>query len=239
MAFGGIVVNMYGVKISFIIDSLFFLFALIILAKTYFDVVHEKHEKHIFHSIKEGIDYIKQNKHLFHYIVLHATVGLTSFDSLVTLLADYKYKYVIAVPLAIGITNALRAFALMIGPFLISSWINKQRLFYIFIFQGLSIILWAVLQNSFYIALAGVFLTGLVTTTIWSYTYAMLQEEVDKKYLGRVLAYNEMVFMLANVTTTFFIGFTAAYFTLDIITIMLGCGFLGVAYYYKKVFLTR
>lgn len=239
MAFGGIVVNMYGVKISFIIDSLFFLFALIILAKTYFDVVHEKHEKHIFHSIKEGIDYIKQNKHLFHYIVLHATVGLTSFDSLVTLLADYKYKYVIAVPLAIGITNALRAFALMIGPFLISSWINKQRLFYIFIFQGLSIILWAVLQNSFYIALTGVFLTGLVTTTIWSYTYAMLQEEVDKKYLGRVLAYNEMVFMLANVTTTFFIGFTAAYFTLDIITIMLGCGFLGVAYYYKKVFLTR
>lgn len=237
MAIGGVVVDIFGVKISFVIDAVFFVAAILILLRTYFEIEHTKVQEHIFHSIKEGIDYLRRNKHLFHYIVLHASVGLTFFDSLVTLLADYKYKYVIAVPLAIGITNGLRAFALMIGPFFISSWVNKQRLLYIFIFQGVSIIIWAILQENFYIALIGVFLTGFATTTIWSYTYAMLQEAVDKKYLGRVLAYNEMIFMVANVTTTFFIGFMAAYFSLDIITIMLGCGFLAIAYYYKRVFL--
>lgn len=237
MAIGGVVVDIFGVKISFVIDAVFFVAAILILLRTYFEIEHTKVQEHIFHSIKEGIDYLRRNKHLFHYIVLHASVGLTFFDSLVTLLADYKYKYVIAVPLAIGITNGLRAFALMIGPFFISSWVNKQRLLYIFIFQGVSIIIWAILQENFYLALVGVFLTGFVTTTIWSYTYAMLQEAVDKKYLGRVLAYNEMIFMVANVTTTFFIGFMAAYFSLDIITIMLGCGFLAIAYYYKRVFL--
>jgi MFS family permease len=237
MALGGVIVNIFGVKVSFIIDALFFLTALIILSQTHFKVEIKKTGEHIFESIKEGINYIKKNKHLFHYIVLHATVGITAFDSLVTLLADYSYKYIIAVPLAIGITNAVRAFALMIGPLFISNWVNKERLFYIFIFQGISIIFWAILQENFYIALIGVFFTGFVTTTIWSYTYAMLQEEVEEKYLGRVLAYNDMVFMLANVTTTFFIGLMAAYFSLDIITIMLGFGFLITAYYYKRVFL--
>jgi MFS family permease len=237
MALGGVIVNIFGVKVSFIIDALFFLTALIILSQTHFKVEIKKTGEHIFESIKEGINYIKKNKHLLHYIVLHATVGITAFDSLVTLLADYSYKYIIAVPLAIGITNAVRAFALMIGPLFISNWVNKERLFYIFIFQGISIIFWAILQENFYIALIGVFFTGFVTTTIWSYTYAMLQEEVEEKYLGRVLAYNDMVFMLANVTTTFFIGLMAAYFSLDIITIMLGFGFLITAYYYKRVFL--
>jgi MFS family permease len=237
MALGGVIVNIFGVKVSFIIDALFFLTALIILSQTHFKVEIKKTGEHIFESIKEGINYIKKNKHLLHYIILHATVGITAFDSLVTLLADYSYKYIIAVPLAIGITNAVRAFALMIGPLFISNWVNKERLFYIFIFQGISIIFWAILQENFYIALIGVFFTGFVTTTIWSYTYAMLQEEVEEKYLGRVLAYNDMVFMLANVTTTFFIGLMAAYFSLDIITIMLGFGFLITAYYYKRVFL--
>lgn len=237
MAVGGIIVNIFGVKISFIIDAMFFLTALLILSKTYFSIEIKKVEQHIIHSIKEGIDYIKENKHLWHYMFLHATVGLTAFDSLVTLLADYNYKYVLAVPLAIGLTNATRALALMVGPLFISKWVDKKKLFYIFIFQGVAIIIWAMVQKNFYVALIGVFLTGFVTTTIWSYTYAMLQEKVDKNYLGRVLAYNEMVFMLANVTTTFFIGVMASFISLSMITFTLGVGFLITAYYYKRVFL--
>ena len=237
MAIGGIVVNLYGAKVSFLIDALFFLAALAVLRGIDFNIVHKKAENHIFESIKEGILYIKDNKHLFSYMLIHASVGLTAFDSLVTLLADYKYKYVIAVPLAIGITNAVRAFALMIGPLFITNWLNKQRLYYIFILQGLSIILWASLQNNFYLALIGVFLTGFTTTTIWSYTYAMLQEKVDGAYLGRVLAYNEMSFMIMNVTVTFFIGYAALVLPLNIITIILGMGFIAVAIYYKRNFL--
>jgi len=237
MAVGGIVVSIFGVKISFLIDGLFFLTALIILSQIHFDVEVEKVHKSILNSIKDGFAYLNKNRHLFHYMLLHASVGLTAFDTLVTLLADYKYKFIIAVPLAIGITNAIRAFALMIGPLLISNWISKKRILYVFIAQGLSIIIWALVQDNFYLGLVGMFLTGIATTTIWSYTYAMLQDEVEGKYLGRVLAYNEMVFMLGNVTTTFFIGIMASFVSLQFISISLGVAFLIVAYYYKRIFL--
>jgi len=237
MAIGGIVVSIFGAKISFLIDAYFFLCALLILSRIYFNIEVEKVHKSIIHSIKDGISYLKRNKHLFHYMLLHASVGLTAFDTLVTLLADYNYKFIIAIPLAIGITNAIRAFALMIGPLLISRWITKEKMLYLFIAQGLSIIIWSFVQSNFYIGLVGMFLTGLATTTIWSYTYAMLQDEVEEQYLGRVLAYNEMVFMLANVSTTFFIGIVASFVSLQYISILLGLAFLLVAYYYKKVFL--
>jgi len=237
MALGGIVVSIFGVKISFLVDALFFIFALGILSQIHFKVEVEKVHKSILNSIKDGISYLKRNKYLLHYMILHATVGFTAFDTLVTLLADYQYKYMIAVPLAIGITNSIRAFALMIGPLLISNWISKKRMFYVFIAQGLSIIIWAFVQNNFYLGLVGMFFTGIATTTIWSYTYAMLQDEVEEQYLGRVLAYNEMVFMLGNVMTTFFIGIMASFISLQFISISLGVAFLIVAYYYKRVFL--
>ncbi len=237
MAIGGIIVSIFGEKISFLIDVVFFLTALVILSQIHFNVQMETVHKSIINSIRDGVLYIKENKHLLHYMLLHASVGLTAFDTLVTLLADYEYKLILAVPLAIGITNSVRAFALMIGPLLISNWVTKERLLYIFIIQGITIIIWAFIQNNFYLGLVGMFLTGIVTTTIWSYTYAMLQNQVEGKYLGRVLAYNEMVFMIANVTTTFFIGILATFVSLNIISILLGVAFLFVAYYYNRVFL--
>lgn len=236
MAIGGIVVNIFGNKISFLIDASFFLIALLILSQIDFKIKVKNIEENLYNSIKDGINYLKNNKHIFHYIFLHATVGLTAFDTLVTLLADFEYRYVLAIPLAIGLSNATRAFALMIGPLFISNWITKERLFYIFIAQGIAIILWAMMQSNFYFGLLGLFLTGLSTTTIWSYTYAMLQEQVDQNYLGRVLAYNEMFFMLMNIITTFFIGFMATQVGLNIITVILGISFFGVAYYFKKIF---
>jgi len=237
MALGGIVVHNLGVKAAFFIDITFFLIAIFIFINTKISLPHISATQHIFDDIKDGLRYIKNNKKLIHYMLLHGTVGFTAFDSLVTLLAGYEYKNIISIALAIGITNATRAAALMIGPFFITNWITKKRLFYLFIIQGFTIFIWATLQNSFYLALLGVFLTGLVTTTLWSYTYAMLQEEVEKKYLGRVLSYNEMIFMFFNIFTTLFIGFMATFVSLDIITIIIAGFFILTAFYYKRIFL--
>jgi MFS family permease len=237
MAIGGFVVNIYGTTTAFLIDGIFFLLAFVTLVNTSLVYNHEPHHEKIWLSIKSGIRYLKENKHLFHFIALHGTVGVTSFDAIVTLLADYHYKYVIAVPLAIGFSNAMRSFALMIGPLILGRWLTKERLFYLFLFQGVTIILWAILQYDFYFGLVGFFLTGFATTTLWSYTYALLQERVEQKYLGRVLAYNEMFFMLTNATTTLFIGVMALYFELSFVTIILGLVFVVMAFYYKNIIL--
>ena len=235
MAISGVVVNLWGTKIAFMIDASFFVLALIALMPIHFNVqIHETKEK-IFSMIKEGFLYIKENKIIIHLIFLHSSVGLTAFDTLVTLLADYNYKFVIAVPLAIGISNAVRALALMIGPFLIGNKINKDNLHYLLILQGLTIISWALFQHNFYLALIGLFLSGFTTTTLWSYTYALLQKKIEPRYMGRVIAYNDMIFMLANVCTTLFIGLMAGLISLDIITIILGCAFFVVALYYVKL----
>ncbi|XPV69290.1 MAG: MFS transporter [Halarcobacter sp.] len=235
MAASGIVVNAYGAKTAIIIDAVFFIFAIILFLNIDFkvEIIHTKEK--ISSMIKDGFIYIKNHKLVLHLIVLHASVGLTSFDTLVTLLAKNEYKYVIAVPLSIGITNAVRALALMVGPLFITNWVNKDRLTYIFIFQGLAIILWGLLQFNFYIALVAIFLTGFTTTTIWSYTYALIQENVESKYLGRVISYNDMIFMISNVITTLFIGIMASLISLKLITVIIGLGFFAVAYYYKGI----
>jgi len=237
MAVSGIVVNLYGVKVAFILDAIFFAIALLILYKTYFDYVCHRVEEKIFQSIRDGFSYIKNNKQLIQLMFLHASVGFTAFDTLVTLLSSYHYKYMIAVPLAIGLSNATRAFALMIGPLIIGNWINKQRLFNLFILQGIFIILWAFLQYNFYTQLFGIFLTGLVTTTLWSYTYTLLQEKVKPYFLGRVLAYNEMIFMFTSIATTLFIGNMASLVDLNVITTILGLLFFVVGFYYKRILL--
>ncbi len=237
MAIGGFVVNVYGTNTAFIIDGIFFLLAFITLFNTSIEYAQESHHENMWRSIKSGIEYLKNNKHLFHFILLHGTVGVTSFDTIVTLLADYHYKYVIAVPLAIGFSNAMRSFALMIGPLFISRYLTKERLFYIFLLQGGGIIIWAIVQSDFYFGLIGLFLTGFWTTTLWSYSYALLQERVEQKYLGRVLAYNEMFFMLINASTTLFIGVMALYFELSFVTILLGLIFIVMAFYYKNIIL--
>lgn len=238
MAISGIVVNYFGVKTAIIIDASFFILAIVVFSNIdfRFEIIHTKEK--VLSMIKDGFIYIKNNKFVFHLLILHASVGLTAFDTLVTLLAKNEYKYVIAVPLSIGITNAIRALALMVGPFIISNWVNKDRLTILFLFQGIAIVLWGVFQFNFYLAMIMVFFTGFTTTTIWSMTYAFIQERVEHKYLGRVISYNDMIFMLSNVLTTFFIGIMAEVIPLSFITIILGIAFFVVAFYYKKVVLT-
>ena len=235
MAISGFIVNAYGVKSAFIIDAFIFLMALIIFIRIDFVVKASITTDKIFQLIKDGFIYIKNNKIILHLIFLHSCVGLTSFDALITILAKNEYKYIISVPLAIGISNSIRAVALMFGPILLSKYVTKENLHYLMIFQGVAIIFWGFVQNDFYISLVALFVVGLSTTTLWSFTYALLQNKCDEKYIGRVISYNDMFFMLSCVLTTLFIGLMASLTSVDIITILLGIGFLAFAFYYTRI----
>lgn len=235
MAISGFIVNLYGVKTAFIIDAMIFALALIVFIRIDFVVKASIATEKFFELIKDGFLYIKNNKIILHLIILHSSVGLTSFDALITILAKNEYKYVISVPLAIGISNAVRAIALMFGPMFISKYVTKENLHYLLIFQGLSIILWGVMQNNFYVSLIALFIVGLSTTTLWSFTYALLQDKCDEKYIGRVISYNDMFFMVSCIVTTLFIGLMASLTSIDIITVLLGVGFLAFAFYYTRI----
>ncbi len=241
MAAGGIVTHYLGFDTAFLMDALLYSFAVFLLLGLHLSLEKTTHTESVMQMLKDGYHYIMSQKKIQHLILLHAAIGLTSFDALITLLADFKYKEVIAVPLAIGWMNATRALGLMIGPFVISKIISKQNLHYFFVLQGLAIMLWSILEYNFYLALIGLFITGVFITTLWSYTYLLIQEETEPKYMGRVISYNDMVFMLSNVTTALFIGYAAKWgMSLEGITLTLGLGFILVALYYvwfKKQYL--
>ena len=96
--------------------------------------------------------------------------------------------------------------------------------------------LWAVLQPSYYAAFIGIFLTGLFSTSIWSLTYSLIQSSVQKAYYGRVIAYNDMVFLTTNALVSLMIGILAGYgIALEMITGILGLLFFGSAVYYKVI----
>jgi len=241
MAVGGIATHYMGFDTAFIIDAILYSIAVILLLGLQISIEKVTHTDSNWEMLKAGFDYLVSNKKILHLILLHASIGLTSFDALITLLADFQYKTYIAVPLAIGWMNATRALGLMIGPFFISKIITKENLHYFFLLQGLAIILWSQLEFNFYLALIALFITGFFITTLWSYTYLLIQEETDKKLMGRVISYNDMFFMLSNVATALFIGYAAKWgLSLSNITLTLGFGFFVVAAYYiwfKKTYL--
>ncbi len=233
MAAGGIATHYVGFDLAFMIDAMLYTVAVLLLIGLHISIEKITHVESNMQMLKDGFNYIISQKKIQHLIFLHAAIGLTSFDALITLLADLQYKEFIAVPLAIGWMNATRAIGLMIGPFIIGRIISKNNLHYFFILQGLAIMLWSFLEFNFYLALIGLFITGLFITTLWSYTYLLIQEETESKYMGRVISYNDMVFMLSNVTTALFIGYAAKWgLSLEGITFTLGFGFIVFAIYY-------
>ncbi len=235
MALSGFVVNLYGAKTAILIDVLIFILAFFVFIQIKIDLEYKKVEEKILELMLDGLRYIKNNKIILHLIFLHASVGLTSYDALITILAKNEYKELIAVPLAIGLSNSIRAVALAIGPLILNKLITKENLHYLLAFQGVTIIVWGFVQKDFYISLIALFFVGFSTAFLWSYTYAFLQDRCDNRYLGRVISYNDMFFMLANVLTTLFIGVMANFTTTTIITICLGMAFLLYAFYYTKI----
>lgn len=233
MAVGGVVTHYLGYDTAFIIDALLYMVAVAILSRLKLTLQRAVHTDSNWKMIKEGFAYLKSRKKIIHLILLHAGIGLTSFDALITLLADYRYKEIIAVPLAIGIMNAIRALGLVAGPFFIGKIISKKNLHYFFFLQAASIVFWGTQEPHFYAALLSLFITGFFITTLWSYTYLLVQEEIEAQYMGRVISYNDMFFMLSNVVTALFIGFFSKWgLSLQHITFALGGGFVLVAFYY-------
>lgn len=233
MALGGVATHYFGYAMTFLIDVLLYIIAFFLLMGLQLSLEPMEHQQTAFEMMKSGFSYLKNHKKLLHLIVLHASIGFTSFDTLMTLLADYHYKYILAVPLAIGWINTSRAIGLSIGPLIFSRFVNHNTLHYAFIIQGLTIIAWAFIQHNYTLSLIGIFIVGLLPTTLWSYTYYMLQQEIETQYLGRVIAYNDMIFMLSNIVVTLFVGYAAKMgMGLNSITITMGCGFLLTALYY-------
>ncbi|EFK97169.1 integral membrane protein, partial [sediment metagenome] len=110
--------------------------------------------------------------------------------------------------------------------------IKMNNLWAVMIFQGITIIIWAYLQYDFTLSLVSMFFVGLFTTSIWSFTYYMLQQNTDEEFLGRVISYNDMVFMFVSVGMTYAIGKMAnAGVALNYISMIIGAIFFLVAFY--------
>ena len=234
MAIGGVVTYYFGYDTTFLIDITLYAIAFMLLLglKLSLEIVH--HTESAYKMMKSGFLYLKNHKKLMHLIVLHATLGFTSFDTLITLLANLHYKYVLAIPLAIGWINATRALAMTIGPLLFSKYINSKNMDYFFLLQGLAIIFWAFVEHNYALSLFSMLFMGLLTTSLWSYTYYMIQQEIEQNFLGRVIAYNDMIFMIFNIVVTLFVGYAANMgMELKYITIIMGCGFIVTALYYR------
>ncbi|MDD3442874.1 MAG: MFS transporter [Sulfurimonas denitrificans] len=236
MALSGFVVYLFGVKVAFILDALMFVVAFYILYKTKIDVEFIKSKESFTEMMQDTFRYLKRTPSALHLMMLHAFVGFTAFDALVALMVDKYYASIIATSLALGMMHTSRAIGLVIGPILLSKWVNNKRFSYFFVFQALAIWLWAYLMKDFYMSLFASVFVGLFTTTLWSYTYTLLQQNIDSKYYGRIVAYNDMLFLISAALTSYMIGFLATKgFSLEFITSLIGVMFIVGALYFRWV----
>ncbi len=233
MAVSGFVVYLVGVKTAFLLDAMLFSVALILLRTLLFPLQEEKTGTGLVAMFKESFVYFKEAPHIKHLILLHAFVGFTAFDALVALIVKQYYIQVVAVALGLGLMHSLRAVGLVFGPIFISKYVNTKTLPYIFLYQALSIIVWAFVIENFYLSLFVSLFVGFTTTTLWSYSYTLLQHHTAKAYYGRIVAYNDMVFLLTVALVSIAIGYLAeAGVTLAMITILLGSAFIVGALYF-------
>ncbi len=240
MAISGFVVYLLGVKVAFVLDACMFVISFTLLYKVDIKITIIKTNENLLQMMGDTFRYIKNSPKAFHLMLIHAFVGLTAFDVLVALMVDKYYASIIATSLALGLLHASRAIGLVLGPILINRWLNNKFLIYIFIFQALAIWLWAYVMHDFYLSLVASVIVGLFTTTLWSYTYTLLHKNIDEKYYGRIIAYNDMLFLSSAALTSFSIGFLAQQgFSLEVITVFLGLGFVVGSIYYTWVLKTQ
>ncbi len=240
MASGGFVVYYVGVKAAFLLDVCMFIVGFIILYRLEIDVEFEKSKENFLEMMRDTFRYLKKFPHALHLMLIHAFVGLTAFDALVALMVDKYYASIIATSLALGLLHASRAIGLVIGPIILGKFTNNKGLVYVFIAQAFAVWLWAYVMESFYLSLMASVVVGLFTTTLWSYTYTLLQKNIDKKYYGRIVAYNDMLFLSAAAFTSFMTGYLASIgFSLPLITSIIGCGFIVGAIYFIWIIKTQ
>ena len=240
MALSGFVVYLFGVKIAFLLDVMMFLIAFYILYHVEINVKVIKIGENFFDMMKDTFSYLKRSKIALHLMILHAFVGLTAFDALVALMVDKYYAGVIATSLGLGLLHSARAIGLVVGPIVMSKFLNNKMIIYIFIAQGLAVWLWAYVMSNFYLSLFSSVVVGFFTTSLWSYTYTLLQKNIEEKYYGRIIAYNDMLFLSSAALTSYLIGLLASdSISLEFITFLLGSGFFVGALYFTWILKTQ
>lgn len=237
MGLAGIFIHYFGIKASFLFDFGLYIVGLGLISRLKAPVVIKTTSQNIFNMMKDGLGYIRTNPVLMHIIFLHSFVGVTAYDNLVALMAKYQYKEIMSISLIIGFMNMTRAISLVVGPMILSKFIDNKTLIWLFIGEFLGIGLWAVLQFDYYLGLIGLVATGFCTSTLWSYTFTMLQNSCDKRFYGRVIAYKDMVYYLASATISFMIGILyESGISLAMITFLMAVIFLFGALYYFIIY---
>ncbi|MFA6138270.1 MAG: MFS transporter [Sulfurimonas sp.] len=240
MAISGFVVYMLGIKIAFILDAFMFIVGFFLLYNLEIKVEFIKSKENLAEMMRDTFRYLKRFPHAMHLMFVHAFVGLTAFDALVALMVDKYYASVIATSLALGLLHASRALGLVIGPVILGSWVNNRRVVYIFILQAIAVWFWAFMMHDFYLSLFASVVVGLFTTTLWSYTYTLLQKNIEEKYYGRIVAYNDMIFLSSAALTSFMIGYLASNdYSLEFITVAIGSGFIVGGIYFAWILKTQ
>lgn len=233
MTLSGLVVYWIGIRAAFLLDAALFGIVLLLLFSLKIEIEFIRNGGKISAMMREAFSYIRQTPIVFHLMMLHAVIGFTAFDALVALAAKHYYAQIVAVSLGIGLLNAARAVGLVIGPMVLGHWINNHRLGWLFLAGGGAISLWASTIDNFYGSLLASVAVGFVTTTLWSYTYTLLQHHTNSDFYGRVIAYNDMVFLLIGAAVSFLIGYLASSgISLPTITFMIAGVFSLASLYY-------
>lgn len=237
MASAGLFVNYFGVYASFKFDFFIYFIGIFLLTRLNLKEKKKKVNKKAFLMILEGFIYLKRNPLLINLVLIHGLIAVTTYDTLIGILAKTQYKEILSVALIIGLINTSRAFGLIVGPIIFSKPTNDKTLFYLFIFQAFGLASWALLQFDLYLSLIGLFITGLSTSTLWSYTYTLVQTHCDKRYYGRVIAYLDMIHLGVAALTSIVSGFLYEFgLSVCVVTLLLGVHFIISGIYYKQIY---
>jgi len=239
MALSGYFVYLFGVKSAFLLDAFLFGIGLFILISTPIELQIKEKSQHLLGMMLDTFRYLKSEIKVFHLMLIHAFVGFTAFDALVALLVDNYYHMVLATSLSLGLLHSFRALGLVIGPAFLGKWINQKNLIKLFFFEALAMFVWSFFMDNFYFSLVASIFVGFFTTTLWSYTYTLIQKNMDEKYYGRIVAYNDMLFLGVAAFTSYMTGVLAkAGWQLESIGTLMGLSFIvgGIYYFiiYKK-----
>ena len=236
MALGGLVVYSIGTTYAFLLDASLFFIVLGLIINLTINVEIIRSTERFLTMMGDAFRYIKTQRVVLHLMLFHAVVGFTAFDALVVLSVKKYYLDIVAVSLGIGLVHASRAVGLAIGPLFLGEWINLRRLEILLIGEALAIALWGVVMENFILSLIASILVGFCTTTLWSYTYTLLQEHTHYDYYGRVVAYNDMIFLATGGLVSLLIGFLVdQQMSLGMIAVVLGSAFIVAEIYYRWI----
>jgi len=234
MAISGYFVYLFGVKSAFLLDAFLFVIAFFILLSTSIKVIIKESSQNLFKMMIDTFKYLKSEIKVLHLMLIHAFVGFTAFDALVALLVDNYYHSVLATSLSLGLLHSFRAIGLVLGPVLLGKWINQKNLVKLFFFEAVAMFVWSFFMHNFYLSLFASIFVGFFTTTLWSYTYTLIQKNMNENYYGRIVAYNDMLFLGVAAFTSYMTGvLVEMHWRLESIGLLMGIAFVvGGVYYF-------